>query len=305
MIKYFISYKLVDENKNINNSKLKIFKKNKNGSYRVESIGLFDVCIDNIKIYAKLFENNKKGITLMYELTEDELKNYKPLYIKKLKSEDNKNFNIIKEENILKLINYNTFINMSYKELNSGFIVSLNSNFNGLILDIEENDLFKREKLLNNFIGSDMYFYTDDKKLLEKYSSDLTILEEIDLDIYQFIYHKVIAIDSISQDRVYDFNNSSIAFLYNVCDKSISVNAYELDNGRYELSLKKSMKNSKKIYMITDYDLRNLVFNAPIEPLLKYINIYELDKNGYKKINLEDYLTRENILKYIKKPNIN
>lgn len=308
MIRYFISYKEYTKQKEtIDDSKIRIFKKNKDGSYRVDLIIYFSGYTKDILNYANKLEKNTKGIYIMVELLEEEIKDFNSLYIKKLESEDNKNYYISNDSNEIKLINYTTYVNMTNKEITSG-----NTNcLVALTVDNDEKATIKvynkdnyyehRNKILKNNISSDIYFYTDDEEILNRYKNDLTVIEEKELDTYKINKHKIFTIDSIPQERIYDLNASCIKFVYDVCDRSIPINITLLDDEFYKLSLDKGI-SSKKVYMITEFDIKNIMCDTRILPLLKYLNVFELDNGTYKKTNLEEYMKRENILKYIKKP---
>lgn len=309
MIRYFISYEEfiknsgLDDNFNIHNPKLKLFKKNKNGDYRIDPIIYFNGYIKDIDSFHRILENSKKGMFLMVELNGNEIDDFNPLYIKKY----NINNNILEKDEInsqIKLINYNTYINMNLKEVESGFLVYLSKVGNNYSLNIKKDKFIDREKLLRNSVKSDVYFYTTDSNVLKHYENDIILLKEEDINTYKIEKHNFIAIDSIPQTQVCDLSGASIRYLYKFCNSSIPMYIEELDNGEYEVSSKVNREN-KKIYMAYNIDLKNIIYDPTVLPLLKYINIYELDNVGYKRINIEEYMKRENILKYIKKPSKN
>jgi len=315
MIRYFISYKNyikvgeIEEDFNIYNEKLKLFKKNKQGDYRVEPIIYFNGYINDIKSFANILEKNKKGISLMVELNEKEITKFNPLYIKKFNSVE-ENTNIIKKDSIdneLTLINYNTYINMNLKESSLGLLVCVtkDNKSDKFFINIKDNmEFITRKFVISDSIQNDIYFYTDDLEIIEKYKNDTTVLKETDMGLYQIVKHKFLAIDSIPQTTVSDFNGACIRYLYKFCNQSIPICTNILDNGNYEFTTKID-KKKKKLYLLYNLDLKNIIYNKKILPLLKYINIYELDSIGYKKINVEEYMKRENILKYIKRPSKN
>jgi len=315
MIRYFISYKNyikvgeIEEDFNIYNEKLKLFKKNKQGDYRVEPIIYFNGYINDIKSFANILEKNKKGISLMVELNEKEITKFNPLYIKKFNSVE-ENTNIIKKDSIdneLTLINYNTYINMNLKESSLGLLVCVtkDNKSDKFFINIKDNmEFITRKFVISDSIQNDIYFYTDDLEIIEKYKNDTTVLKETDMGLYQIVKHKFLAIDSIPQTTVSDFNGACIRYLYKFCNQSIPIYKNILNNENYEFTTKID-KKKKKLYLLYNLDLKNIIYNPTILPLLKYINIYELDSIGYKKINVEEYMKRENILKYIKRPSKN
>ena len=311
-MRYFIDYeeyiKIKEQTDNLlNEDKINLIKKTKDKTYIIEPILYFNDYKNDILNNSTIIKNNKKGIYLMVELNKNELKDYNPLLIKTF-NKKNSRYELV--ENEIKLINYNTYLNLNSKELLSGenkFFVSVIIDKDNITLNkIDDNDYFKnRKKILKNNIGSDIYFYTDDNNVLNRYENDLTIIEETEIDKYILTKHKIFTLDSIPQNKIYDFNSSSISFIYDVSNKSIPINVLELEDGLFELSLEKKDVRSKKVYMIKDFDIKNIMCDSRIIPILKYLNVFEIENGKYKKINIEDYMKREDILKYIKKPSKN
>ena len=244
----------------------------------------------------------------MVKLDEDELKSINPIFIKQFETDDDRNFKLKLSK--IKLINYNCFTNMNTKEINSGDIhdfISLSHIFSSddsvslnVINDVNIFD--KRQNLKRKGLGSDIYFYTTDEELLDRYRDDITVLEEKELDVFKITNHKLFVIDSIPQERVYDLSNDSFRFLYKICNNSLPIYIDEVLYDKYEIYVNKGNKKTKKAYLITDYNVKNLICDSSILPFLKYIYVYELKNGTYVKTNIEDYMKEKDILKYIKKP---
>ena len=79
---------------------------------------------------------------------------------------------------------------------------------------------------------------------------------------------------------------------------------YEKDdeNGKYNVSSKRTNAFQKKAYLIVNSSLNNYLYNKNIQDLLPFINVFTYEDINYTKTNLKDYLQEKNILKYIKKP---
>lgn len=299
MIRYFISYNKLDK-KNIDNKNVWILKKDKEGNYKVLDISDFKEINDIIKNRDKLMN---KGLFIMYELNKDEVNNYNPIDVKEFKDENNK-LNFIEKD--INLINYNTFNNINSKDisLNELKFVELDTDKNdNITLKNVDDDMYfvNRNKLTKKSIIGDIYFYTENESLIKKYKNDITLIKEININTYKLIRHKVFIIESVSQNYVYDFNFNSMRIFYDICNRSIPVSIENIDYEKYEL-INKLDKNKKKVYLIKDFNINNIIYDNSILPLLKYMYVLEYEKDGYKKINLEEYMKRENILKYIKKP---
>lgn len=314
MIRYFISYKnlisdvKVEMDLDLFSPELVIIKKNKNGSLGVEPILYFNGYRNELITYANKINQNKNGASLMVELNEYMASKISPLYLKIFETINEENKNILKEKELkeIKLINYNCYRNMTLNEINNGCLVSVNTipNKSDVTIEIINNKpyLEDRKKLLYSGLGNDIYFYTEDEEILKKYQDEITTLEEVNIDTYKILSHKLVTIDSISTDRVIDLNNSSLRALYEICNNSIPVSISENDYDTYDLYLNKIDRRNKKAYMIVDFNIHNLMCDSLLTPILKYINIYELKDGHYTKTNIEDYMKEKDILKYIKKP---
>lgn len=300
MLRYFVSYK---EYKNSDNKALKLLKKNSDGSYKVHSLSNFEYKDDIINNIDKL--STKKGILLMYELNKEEINDYYTLNIKKF--EGNNNITFI--PNKLNLLNYNFYSNLNDRDINESnmCLLEIDSIKDNLSIKIVDEDSFfeNRNKLMKKSIIGDLYFYSDDESLINKYENDMTVIKEKELDKYELSKHRVIAIDSIPQNIVYDFNSNCMRIFYNICNRSIPISINEIDYDKYELIIDKLDKNQKKAYLIKDFNLNHIIYDTSIVSLLKYINVFEYQNGYYKKINIEEYLKEKDILKYIKKPSSN
>lgn len=297
MLRYFVSYK---EYKNNDNKNLKLFKKNNDCSYKLQSLSNFEYKDDIINNIDKL--TNKKGILLMYELDKEDLKDYNPITIKKF--EGNNNVTFIPSE--LNLLNYNFYSNLNDKDINESNmcllqIESLKDNIS--VKTVDEDSFFEnRSKIMKKSIIGDLYFYSNDELLINKYENDMTVIKEKELDKYELSKHRVLVIDSIPQNIVYDFNSNCMKIFYNICNRSIPISIDEIDYDKYALIIDKLDKNKKKAYLIKDFNLNHVIYDNSIVTLLKYINVFEYQDGYYKKINIEEYLKEKNIIKYIKKP---
>lgn len=316
-IKYFILYKdlidnnILDKKIDIYSNELKIVKKYKDGSIIVTPILYFKGYAENFLEYADKFCNNKKGISLMVELSKEEASKFDPLFIKKFSTKDGVHFEMLSNE--IKLINYSSFVDMTTKEMNSGNVhktVSLIMLDDGYFEVVNESSLYsrniydRRENLVSKKVGSDIYFYTDDEEVLEKYKDDLTVIKEVKDGAYELVSKKVFIIDSIPQNIVADMNSSTIKCLFDFCNKSISVNLIEKDDGTYNLSTNIN-RGEKKGYLFIGTKINAILYNKAVLPLLKYINVYELCNGSYVKTNIEEYMYKNDTIKYIKKPSKN
>ena len=314
MIRYFISYKTLIEDERLEmeldlfSPELVIIKKNKDGNYRVEPILYFNGYRRDLVSYADKITQNKKDVSLMVELNEITAKKINSLYLKKFETMDDENKNHLKllEDKEIKLISYNCYKNMSNKDIEDGYLVLLEKFYrNKLGIRILSDEYsVDRKKLICSRIGSDIYFYTEDEEVLERYDDELTEIKSCELNLYELVKQKVVVIDSISQDRVNDLNDSSLRALYELCNSSMPIFITE-NNNLYDITFNKVDRSSKKGYMIVDFNIQNLMCDSLLLPLLKYINIYILENGSYEKINIEDYMKEKDILKYIKKPSKN
>ena len=314
MLRYFISYKSLIEyyklemDLDLFSPELVIIKKNKDGNYRVEPILYFNGYRRDLVSYADKITQNKKDVSLMVELTEEDAKKINFLYLKKFETMDDENKNHLKllDDKEIKLISYNCYKNMSNKDIENGYLVLLEKSYRDKlsIRILSDEYSVDRKKLICSGIGSDIYFYTEDEEVLEKYVDEITVIKSCELDLYELTKQKVVVIDSISQDRVNDLNDSSLRALYELCNSSIPIYITEKDNF-YNITFNKVDRCSKNGYMIVDFNIQNIMCDSLLLPLLKYINIYILENDSYEKINIEDYMKEKDILKYIKKPSKN
>ena len=315
MIKYFISYEdLLEDNKlnkkiDFDRAELHIIRKYKDNKIRIESLKNFS---EFKKSFEKLIQNNnytKKGI-LLVELTEEEKDMFDPLIIKTYKKLDDVSYEkVFNNESVISLINYNSIKNMKPSEFERGEVVALMPCIEDpenmyISLDREKTivgiDINSRRRTLNNLeIGCDLYFHTTDDVLLERYKESITTLKEKKFHTYELVEHKVFVIDSLSQDRIIDWTYSTLNLLDSICYNAVPVNIVEETEG-YKLNIHDIDKKEKKGYIITR-DINTILYDSQILPILKYINVFVLVNGSYKKIPLQDYLEKNNILKYIKK----
>lgn len=316
MVRYFISYEDLLENNMVNktvtlySSSLFIKKKYKKGLVKFEHIHYYRDNNNSILNYVRKLNYNKKGL-LMVELTKEEAEMFDELFVKKYEEiEENICKKIYdKDKENIKLINFRDLINFNEEELGKGTIVSLmpcisNKNYMYISADRsklsrEYNIIERRNMLLRESIGSDIYFHTNDEEMLERYKNNLTELKEVDFSTYEIVKNKLFILDSINNSDIIGFNSNNYYCLDVLSLNSTPVYIENIIDG-FKLSTKEDNYNSKG-YIINSMHLNNLLRNNSIEPLIKYINIYELDKGVYKKQNLEEYLKEKKILKYIRK----
>jgi len=318
-VKYFISYEDLVENNTIN-KKLDMFspelfiirKDKKNNSYKIKPILYFlDIEKDILK-YAVTLNYAKKGI-LMVELTKEETMKLDPIFIKKFVESKKGNYVKVLEDEDKKefsLIDYNCLIGMTPQEMSLGTIVAVmpcKSDSSKLYISADRSSFVKsipqnrREELEQKEIGADLYFHTDNDELLEKYKDDITVVKRCMPDKYEIISHKLFIIDSIPRYCTYDFSVATNRCYYELCNyKSTPVNIIE-DDGKCSLTIHDVDSREKKGYIINNPNLKNIFCDGAIEPLLNYINVYQLVDGYYKKIPLSDYLNKVNIIKYINK----
>ena len=315
MIKYFISYKnLINDNTinkkiDIHSPELKMLKKTKNGEYKEIPILYFVGYVENLLSFIDKIENRKPNISFMVELTSGESKKLNNLFIKKYEITKENNLKLIKDNKEIELLNFNVLMNLKPIEAEKCKIVILTKekkDFTISSLDktfINGNLLEKRKNLKKDNMINDLYFYTEDEELIEKYKEKTILLKKINEDKYQLLKHKIFIIDSISQDRISDLTSNTFRCLYELCNSSIQVFIKEEDE-EYEI-LSEKIDNSKKGYLILLENFESLLYNYSIEPILKYINVYELENRKYIKKPIEEYMKENDILKYIKKPSQN
>lgn len=319
-MKCFISYEDLIENNTINkrldiySPELFIIRKDKKGNYRIKPILYFFDIEKDIHKYAVTLNYTKKGI-LMVELSKDEIAKIDPIFIKKFEEKSSGLFKKVLEETDKKefyLINYNCTIGMSPKELDLGNIVAVmpcktdpsklyisadRSKFVESFIDDRREDLKRKE------LGCDIYFHTDNEELLDKYKEDVVVVKRNEPDKYEIKSHKVFIIDSIPRYTTVDFTFATKRCYYELCNfKSIPVNIIQEDD-KYKLSIHEVDRKEKKGYIINNSNIKNLFCDSGIEPLLGYINVYELVDGYYRRIPLVDYLNKVNTFKYLNKKN--
>lgn len=316
MVRYFINFEdllennIINKNINIYSPDLYIKKRYKKRLVKFDKIPYSNNYDLNILNFARKLNYNKKGI-LMVELSNEEANKFDELLIKKYEIIEG---NICKKlfennkENI-KLIKFIDLVNLNEEELKKGAIISLipcvsNKNFMYISADRskltnEYNIIERRNILLKENIGADIYFHTSDEDLLDRYNNNLTEIREVDFSTYEITKNKLFVLDSINNNDIIGFNSSNYYCLDMLSLNSTPIYIKNTVNG-YNLSLYEDNYIDKG-YIINSIYLNNLLKNNSIEPLIKYINVYELKNGTYKKQNLEDYLRDKKILKYIKK----
>ena len=299
MVKYFINYEdliennIINKNINIFSSNLFIKKKYKKGLVKFEPILYYNDYSKNVLNYARKLNYTKKGI-LMVELSKEEANKYDRLLIKKYEEiEENICKKVFeKNDDIFKLIGFKDLINLTDEELSKGTILALmpcvsNKDYMYISADRgkltqEYNIVERRNMLLKEAIGSDIYFHTDDEDILDRYKDNITEIEEIDFCKFKIKKHKIFVLDSINNNNIVGFNSNNYYCLDMLSLNSIPIYIENKENG-YDISLKNDNYNSKG-YIINSIYLDNLIKSSSINPLIKYINVYELDNGIYKKI---------------------
>jgi len=127
----------------------------------------------------------------------------------------------------------------------------------------------------------------------------ITEIKKIKHSTYEITKNRLFILDSINTSNIIGFNANNYNCLDRLSLNSTPVFIENKPNG-YNISMKENNYNSKG-YIINSIYLNNLLKNNAIEPLIKYINIYELEDGIYKKQSLEEYLKDKKILKYTKK----
>lgn len=316
MVRYFINYEdllennIINKNINIYSPNLFIKKRYKKGLVKFDNIPFSNDYNVNILNFARKLNYNKKGI-LMVELTNEEASKFDELLIKKYENIGNNICKKIfdKDKGNIKLINFTTLINLNEDELMKGSIVTLMpcvSNRKYMYassdrskLSREYNIMERRNLLLKENIGCDIYFHTNDEEILERNKNNITEIKEVAFSTYEIVKNKLFVLDSISNGDIIGFNSNNYYCLDMLSLNSTPVYIENTIDG-FKISSKEDNYNSKG-YIINSIYLNNLLRNNYIEPLIKYINIYELENGVYKKQNLEEYLKEKKILRYIKK----
>ena len=136
MRKYFINYKDLKENNKLNfeinpyNERLKILKREKDGSIKIEPILYFTSYIENLDSFVDMVEKKRKNISFAFELTEEEAKKYNPLVIKEYEKHDNVYYLKREESKDIVLLKYDVLSNLKVSDINNGHIVILKYNKN-------------------------------------------------------------------------------------------------------------------------------------------------------------------------------
>lgn len=314
MKKYFIKYNDLKKDNKLNfelspyNDKLKIIKRYKDNTIFVEPILYFLDYIENIDIFVNTIESRKKNISFVFELTEEEMKKYDSKLIEIYDVIDNGHYKKVEEEKELTLLKYNILKKLKVSEINNGNLVLLKYNNGNINIENLNDTFFKyslkefRYNLKKDNILNDIYFSTNNKKIIEENSDLIIKLEKNKKEGYRLINHSFVAIDSIRSETVNTFNSDTFRILYSLCNNSVPYYISSIDNYNYSISNIKE-DGSAKIYVILDDILKTSIFNKNVEELLKYINVYELSDGKYIKKSIEDYLENKDILKYIKKVN--
>lgn len=308
MYRYFIKYEdyisnISRDNLDLSELSFSIKTKLKKDLYSIESIIFYKDIIKDTINYTK---RNKKS-SLLIEIKEKDLNLYNPLSIRKFEhKKDNLYKKVTYKKDVLKLINYDAFIDMSVNEINRGNIVIAEPCINDnkyIYLNTNINSIFKKKniqelriELISKKIGCDIYFFTEDEYLLEKYDNDITEVKEIDCNKYIIIKQKLYIIDSIKNSDLIGFSGSNYLYLDLITQDSIPIYIIE-KNDKYIITLD-DINYGKKGYIITNPQLNKLLNNKEMIPLLKFINRYELDNETYKKYSIDIYGKESNTLKY-------
>ena len=305
-MKYFINYKdAINENLKVDKNKLFILKKN-NGKIKIYPLCILGDIVDFLlKLDPNRIDNSIKG-SLALEIDEKELKDINPFIVHKYIKSDEKTYENI-ENRVINLINYNAVLKMSIKEMNEGKLLTVIRDNDNFIIDENENIINynrsineTRRRIKEEDVINDIYLYTTNYDLLDKYSDDVTKIRKTNKK-YTILQHKFFAIDSIGVDRVVDLTNETYKMLNELCYHGIPIYYDLIDDINCNVYTKRDINNKQKAYLIMNSNINEIFYNKSILPIIKYINIFEYIDGFYKRISLEDYLKDKNILKYIKK----
>ena len=310
MVRYFVNYEDYLESKNeLEEENIYIKRKNKKGEYYFVSILDYPEYKDNILNNIKAINYKEKGL-LFVELNTSLLDNFDSLIVKKYESTTNNKYKKISDNKITHLIKYNCFSSIKTKDFRKGHVVALMpciDNNNELYISGDRENLClnmhlkERRNILHNLgIGCDLYFHTEDDDIIDKFKDEVVSLKETDSQTYILDNIKLFIIDSIPRNRIYNFTNGNFDCLTNIMYRAIPVRITELDDG-YSLNINNIIPEEKKGYIITIDEINTLLYSKDIEPLIKYINIYELKDGKYYKTSLNEHLKNKNILKYTRK----
>ena len=295
-MRYFISYYNLINNSNlkkdisVSSNELKLVF-NKNGKYFIESITSFVNSISELDTFIKKIESKRDNVEFLVELTSDEAKEVHPIFLKRF---DNNNF--VNSNKTIRLLDNSVVDYMDSKEFSNGRYINLKSSSDDLFL-LSINNSNKSTRDLK--IGEGEYFYTEIDRTIEKYNDKVVEIECVDRNKYKIKKHKLLVIDSIGQDRLIGASGDAIKFLYKSCFISKPIYIKEDENESHIYT--KYVNDAKKAYVLKEENIDTLIFNNNIRTLFKYINIYELKNDIYKKIPLETYINEKGY-KYTKKP---
>ena len=302
-MRYFISYYNLVNNSdlkkdiNTNTKELKIVSKSEN-NYTINSIekvvkeiANFDSYIDNVGLdkFIKLVEKERDNIEFMIELSSEEANKIHPVFLKRFKDNE-----FINNDKKIKLLEKDVVDLMNTKEFTSGRFIYLNKS------DDESYELSINPKNETDYsIGEGKYFYTEIDRTVEKYEDKVLEIELTSKNKYMLKRHRMLVIDSVGRDRLIGLSREAYTFYYREClnDKIIYIKEYEEKSFIYP----NLIPNSKKGFIIENENIDTLLHNSFIEPLFKYINIYELVDGVYKKTSLQEYV--KNNRYYVKTPN--
>lgn len=314
MIRYFIEYnELIKDNK-LNfeispyNERIKIIKEQNNKTYLIEPLLVFKDYIENMDSFVKMMESKRKNIKFVFEIKEEEINLFNPLLIN---SYTLFNGNIYAKNDCadtITLLDYNSIVSMKVSDINNGNIVIVKYDEKKGSYDIKltENVYSKysiseqRRQLKDENIVSDIYFYTKDKELLDKFDKEKVVFKKKNSKEYQLETFTFIAIDGLKMNVINTFNSNTYNLLYEICSNTIPYYISIKDN---VCEIKNCGKdNYKKIYVIMGNIFKMLITGRDIEPIIKYINVYEYNNGKYNIIPIVEYMKEKNILKYVKKP---
>lgn len=311
MMKYFINYIDLKDNNKINKDisfdgpNVYIVKKKRGDLYSMlspymigENLEILEECIKS--------SNFRRGL-LMVELTKEEADLFDSLLITTFEQITDFTYKMLSNEKEYPLLGFRTLFNLNQEELKRGSIIILlpyDKDSEYLTISVEKsigiNDNINKRKALRSLnICSDIYFYTEDETLLEKYHSDISTLIKIDKDKYTLHNLKLFVLNSLNSMQVYDMNVNTYKLFDKLSYNSTPVSIKE-QNGKYFLDLNLDPLE-KKGYVINNVELYNMFCNGNLEPLLRHINVFIYSDKSYKKISLEEYLIKNKMLKYMKK----
>lgn len=299
-MRYFISYEnyknnsKLSKNIDLSSDELKLVYDKGDNEYIIKPLYLFTDEISDLDSFIKETEEKRKNLFFMIELTEKEAKEVHPIFLKRFK--DNK---LTNPDKIIKLLRYDSEIinKMTYKEdekVKSINLVSTEKNILSLSLDKSKKTRKERR------IGEGEYLYTEANRILEKFSDYTIEIEEVERNKYKLKNYKIIGIDSIGRDRLIGSSRELCEFYYNICHNSKILYVNEEDYNCYITDKKDNI--SKKIFVLDNSIMPELLTSNYLDDLNKYINIYELKDSHYKKIPFVEYKKE---LKYTKKPSNN